>query len=174
MDSICTKLPKNEKIFCFDIFYNLVCCCHKRVIKTSGCSNFVYRTFKSLEDQWDYLLRTGASLLLFVSRYKLFSYSCVLRICKRVLVYFNILMSPHTRHTTDNRHRGFSLLSQYLCCSLLCACYVCFELQQLLTKTFSLANFETSLSIFRLSCLQSQSLGGGIFILIICFERVLK
>ena len=82
MDSICTKLPKNEKIFCFDIFYNLVCCCHKRVIKTSGCSNFVYRTFKSLEDQWDYLLRTGASLLLFVSRYKLFSYSCVLRICK--------------------------------------------------------------------------------------------
>ena len=82
MDSICTKLAKNEKIFCFDIFYNLVCCCQKRVIKTRGCSNFVYRTFKSSEDQWDYLLRTGASLLLFVSRYKLFSYSCVLRICK--------------------------------------------------------------------------------------------
>ena len=65
MDSICTKLAKNEKIFCFDIFYNLVCCCQKRVIKTRGCSNFVYRTFKSSEDQWDYLLRTRASLLLF-------------------------------------------------------------------------------------------------------------
>ena len=64
MDSICTKLAKNEKIFSFDIFYNLVCCCYRRVIKTRGCSNFVYRTFKSSEDQWDYLLRTGASLLL--------------------------------------------------------------------------------------------------------------
>ena len=70
MDSICTKLAKNEKIFSFDIFYNLVCCCYRRVIKTRGCSNFVYRTFKSSEDQ----CVKYKSFFVVVSRHKLFSY----------------------------------------------------------------------------------------------------
>ena len=142
----------------------------KEVIKTRGCSNFVYRTFKSSEDQWDSLLRTRASLLLFPAT------NCFL-----ILVFweyvevsiFNhpiILMTWLGRDTTDTMPVDCCLSLSLLQSSVCCACYASFELQQVFTKTFSLANFESSLSIFRLSCLQSQSLEDFYIISIICFE----